>query len=104
MKKFYRIILLLLVLIFLSTFNPKEFDLTPKKNYTLFKIQNIIIKNNFLIKKSEVEEKLSNIYNKNIFSVKRTQLEEPLKEIIINSKMNMTQLLLKNIFLEKKFR
>ena len=81
MKKFYRIVLLLAVLIFLSTFNPKEFNLTSKKNYTLFKIKNIEIKNNFLIKKSDVEEKLSNIYNKNIFFVKRTQIEEPLKEI-----------------------
>ena len=32
MKKFYRIILLLIVLIFISTYNPKEFDLIPKKN------------------------------------------------------------------------
>ena len=50
MKKFYRIILLLIVLIFLSTFNPKEL-IFSKKNDSLFKIQNIEIKNNFLIKK-----------------------------------------------------
>ena len=81
MKKFYRIVLLLAVVIFLSTFNPREFNLTSKKNDTFFKIQNIEINNNFLIKKSDVEEKLSNIYNKNIFFVKRTQIEEPLKEI-----------------------
>jgi len=81
MKKFYRIILLLMVLIFLSTFNPKEFDLISKKNDPLFKIQNIEIKNNFLINKSEIEEKLSNIYKKNIFFVKRVDIEEPLKEI-----------------------
>ena len=81
MKKFYRIILLLIILIFLSTFNPKEFDLISKKNDPLFKIQNIEIKNNFLINKSEIEEKLSNIYKKNIFFVKRADIQEPLKEI-----------------------
>ena len=81
MKKFYRIILLLVVLIFLSTFNPKELGLIPKKNDDFFKIQNIEIKNNFLIKKSEVKEKLSNVYKKNIFSVKMTDIEEPLKEV-----------------------
>ena len=48
MKKFYKIILLLIALIFLSTFNPKEFNLATKKSDTLFKIENIEIKNNFL--------------------------------------------------------
>ena len=67
MKKFYRIILFLIILIFLSTFNPKERGLIPKKNDDFFKIENIEIKNNFLIKKSEVKEKLSNVYKKNIF-------------------------------------
>jgi len=81
MKKFYRIILLLVVLIFLSTFNPKELGLIPKKNDDFFKIQNIEIKNNFLIKKSEVKEKLSNVYKKNIFFVKMADIEEPLKEV-----------------------
>ncbi len=69
MKKFYRIILLLIVLIFLSTFNPKEFNLISKKSDVLFKIENIEIKNNFLIKKTKIEKKLSNIYNKNIFFI-----------------------------------
>ena len=81
MKKFYKIILLLIVLIFLSTFNPKEFNLAAKKSDTLFKIENIEIKNNFLTNKSEIEEKLSNIYKKNIFSIKKMDIEKPLKEI-----------------------
>ena len=67
MKKFYKIILLLIALIFLSTFNPKEFNLVTKKSDTLFKIENIEIKNNFLINKSEIEEKLSTIRKENIF-------------------------------------
>ena len=81
MKKFYRIFLLLTLLIFLSTFNPIEFNFKTQKNYTLFKIKNIEIENNFLIKKNEIDEKLSNIYEKNIFFLKRTDIEEPLKEI-----------------------
>jgi cell division septal protein FtsQ len=81
MKKFYRIILLLIVLIFLSTFNPKEFNLISKKSDVLFKIENIEIKNNFLINKSEIKEKLSNIRKENIFFIKRKDIEEPLKKI-----------------------
>ena len=81
MKKFYRIILLLIVLIFISTYNPKEFDLIAKKNDAFFKIKNIEIKNNFFIKQNEIEEKLSNIYKKNIFSIKKADIEKPLKEI-----------------------
>ena len=36
MKKFYKIVLLLIVLIFISTFNPKTYDVTLKKNEALF--------------------------------------------------------------------
>ena len=71
MKKFYRIILLLIVLIFISTYNPKELDLISKKNVAFFKIKNIEIKNNFLIKQKEIEEKLSDIYKKIFFLLKR---------------------------------
>lgn len=81
MKKFYKIILLLTALIFLSTFNPKEFNLAAKKSDTLFKIENIEIKNNFLTNKSEIEEKLSTILKENILFIKREDIEKPLKEI-----------------------
>ena len=81
MKKFYKIILLLIVLIFLSTFNPKEFNLAKKKSDTLFKIENIEIKNNFLTNKSEIEEKLKVILKENIFFIKREDIEKSLKEI-----------------------
>ena len=81
MKKFYKIILLLIALIFLSTFNPKEFNLAAKKSDTLFKIENIEIKNNFLTNKSEIEEKLSTIRKKNIFFIKREDIEKPLQAI-----------------------
>jgi len=81
MKKFYRIIILIIVLIFLSTFNPAELNLVSKKGDKLFKIKNIEIKNNVLINKSEIKEKLNNIYKKNIFFIKSTDIEEPLKKI-----------------------
>jgi len=81
MKKFYRIILLLLTLIFLSTFNPKEFNLIAKKKNSLFKIENIEVENNLLINKIEIEKKLINIYKKNIFFIKEKDIEEPLREI-----------------------
>ena len=81
MKKFYKIVLLLTALIFLSTFNPKEFNLAKKKGNTLFKIENIEIKNNFLTNKNEIEEKLNIIRKENIFLIKREDIEKPLKEI-----------------------
>ena len=81
MKKLYRIVLLILVLIFLSTYSPNKFDLILEKNNNFLKIQKIKIVNNFLIKSSEIKEKLSTIYNRNIFSIKKEDIEEPLKEI-----------------------
>ena len=81
MKKLYRIVLLLIVFIFLSTYNPHRLDLISEENNALFKIQNIEILNNFLVKKSEIKEKLNKIYNKNIFLIKREDIEQPLKEI-----------------------
>ena len=81
MKKFYRIILLLVAFILLSTFNPKEFNLAKKKSDTLFKIESIEIKGNFLTNKSEIEEKLSTILKENILFIKREDIEKPLKEI-----------------------
>ena len=78
MKKFYRTALLLILLIFLSTYNPMELNLIPKKNDTLFKIKKIEIKNNLLIDKSEIKKKLNNIYKKNIFFIKKRDIEEPI--------------------------
>ena len=81
MKKLYRIALLLIVFVFLSTYNTKNLDLISEKKPTFFKIQNIEIINNFLVEKNEIEAKLSAIYNKNIFLIKGSDIEEPLKEI-----------------------
>ena len=81
MKKFYRIIILIIVLIFLSTFNPIELNLVSKKGDKLFIIKNIEIKNNVLINKHEIEKKLNNIYKKNIFFIKSADIEKPLKKV-----------------------
>ena len=89
MKKLYRIVLLIIVLIFLSTYNPSGFNLILQKNNTFLKIQKIKIVNNFLIKDSEIKEKLSKIYNKNIFLIKRKDIEDPLKEISFLEKIEV---------------
>ena len=80
MKKFYRIILLLITLVFLTTYSPGNLDLEIKEKNILFKIKKIEILNNFLIPKHEIDKKLSKIYNKNIFLVKRKDIEKPLEQ------------------------
>ena len=89
MSNFYRIILLFIIFVFLSTFIPQDLNPILKTNKTLFKIQTIDIKNNFLITKSEVEEKLINIYKKNIFFLKKEDIEKPLKEISFLEKIEV---------------
>ena len=81
MKKLYRIVLLIIVLIFLSTYSPNEFNFILEKKNTFLKVQKIMIVNNFLIKNNEIKKKLDEIYNKNIFLIKRKDIEESLKEI-----------------------
>ena len=67
MKKIYRIIFLIIVLIFLSTYSPHGFNLILKKDSNFLTIKKIEIVNNSLIKTNEIREKLNKIYNKNIF-------------------------------------
>ena len=81
MKKFYKIITLLLLFAFLSTYSPNKSNLNLENDNNFFNIKKIIVKNNLLIKKNHVYEKLDKIYNKNIFLVKRKDIEEALKKI-----------------------
>ena len=81
MKKFYRIFLLLILLITLTTYNPTKLNTFPEKKNFLFKIQNLEIIENQLINKQEIMEKLTDIYGKNIFFVKINDLENSLKSI-----------------------
>ena len=81
MKKLPRVVLLLILLTFLSTYSPNEFGLISERNNAFLKIQNIEIENNFLVKTSEIKERLKKIYNKNILFVKRNDVQELLKDI-----------------------
>ena len=89
MKKFYKIALLFILLIFLSTYNPFQFEKNKKKNYELFLIKNIEIKNNFLIKKEEIEKKLKKIYNKNILFIKSHEIKRPLNQLSFLEKIEV---------------
>ena len=81
MKKFYRVFLLIIALIFLSTYNPSKFDTNSKNDNNFFKIQKIIISNNLLVDRNEVLSKLNQVYGKNIFLIKRKDIEESLQKI-----------------------
>ena len=81
MKKFYKVILLLIVFLFLSTFNPNKFISPFKDDNKFFQIKKIIVENNLLIEKENIQEKLNHVYNQNIFSIKRQDLEKSLKKV-----------------------
>ena len=81
MKKFYRIVALLIALIFLTTYSPSGLNVFSKKKNLFFKIQNIEVINNYLINKSEIIEKLAQIYEKNILFINRSDIKKSLKSI-----------------------
>ena len=58
MKKLYRIFILLLAATFLTTFNPKDSEVILYKNNNFFKIKNIKILNNSLIKTNSASNKV----------------------------------------------
>ena len=81
MKKLYRIILLLVTLIFLTTYTPNQFNVFSKKKNHFFEIQNIEIINNNIISENEITKKLFHIYGKNILFIEGSDLQKPLKSI-----------------------
>ena len=81
MKKLYRIFILLLAIILLTTFNPRESHIILNKNNDFFKIQNIKILNNLLIKADDINEKLTKIYGRNILFIKANEIKIPLESI-----------------------
>ena len=80
MKKSSKIILLFLIFTLLTTYNPNQF-FTLSKNFFFFKVQNIKIVNNNLIKTSSIEEKIAKIYGTNILFLKRNDVESLLNPI-----------------------
>ena len=89
MIKIYKIFLLFLIFIILSTFNSKELNLTSKKKFQIFEIKNIEVKNNLLIKNTEIINKLKNLYKKNIFIITNKDIVEPLKQINFLNKIEV---------------
>ena len=81
MRKIYRILLLLITLIFLSTYSPNKFKSNDEEKNLFFNIKNIIILNTSLIKEEAIKQKLRSVYNQNIFFVKKEDITEPLKGI-----------------------
>ena len=81
MKKLYKIILLLTILIFLTTYSPNEITFFNKNKIFFFKVQNIEITNNNKINKTDIINKLNHIYNKNILFISNNDISEPLKTV-----------------------
>ena len=81
MKKLYKIILLLTILIFLTTYSPNKVAFFNKNNNFFFKIQNIEITNNNKINKTDIINKLNHIYNKNILFISNNDISESLKTV-----------------------
>ena len=81
MKKLYKIILLLTILIFLTTYSPNEITFFNKNKNFFFKIQNIEITNNNKINKTDIINKLNHIYNKNILFISNNDISESLKTV-----------------------
>ena len=87
MNKLPKIILLLLVFIVLTTYNPNQFSVLPKNFF--FKIKNIEITSNVLIETKNIEEKISQIYGTNILFLKRGDVEKLLNSIEFLEKIDV---------------
>ena len=81
MIKFYRIILLILALIILSTFNPIKNNSDLENKDSIFKIKNIKITNNHLVDGEEIKKNLNSIYNKNIFFLKKEDIKQLISKV-----------------------
>ena len=89
MNKPYRIVLLLIALITLTTYSPKQSSVFFGKKNFLFEIKNIEVLNSNIINKDEILDKLNHIYGKNILFIKKSDLEDPLKSIYFLEKIEV---------------
>lgn len=92
MKKIYKIIIFFFIFIFLTTYIPREIDVS-NKNADFFQIKKIKIINNNLIKSEIIYKKINKFYNKNIFFLKKKDIEKSLNSLNF----------LKSIEVKKKF-
>ena len=89
MKKIYKIILLLLSFIFLTTYTPNKILFFKENKNFFFNIKNIEISNNKIIKKADIYEKLSKVYKKNILFISHDDIAAPLKNISFLEKIEV---------------
>jgi len=92
MKKFYRIFLLFILFIFVSTFNQIKIDFSSTTKTFFFNIKNIEVENNVLINKDKIVKNLSNILNKNIFLIREKEIKDPLKNINFLEKVKVKKI------------
>ena len=81
MKRFYKIISLFFILIFLTTYTPNTINFTETEKDFFFKIKNIEITNNYKIKKKDILSKLNHLYKKNIILIKDYDFQKPLESV-----------------------
>jgi len=89
MKNPFKTIILLITLIFLTTYSPNRFDYKKKKNVNFFSIKNIKIENNKLIKEFEIINKLYDIYGKNILLLSKYNIKKTLESIYFLEKIEV---------------
>ena len=89
MIKFYRIVLLLVTLIFLTTYSPIQIHTFSKKKNFFFEIKNIEVNNNDKINESDIVEKLNHIYGKNIIFIDSDDISTPLESISFLKKIEV---------------
>ena len=73
MKK--KIVIALILLVILSTYKPQKLFLSSK-----FKIEQIKIENNSIVKESDIKKNLAHIYDKNIFIIDTQNIQNILKK------------------------
>ena len=89
MNKFYKIFLLLVAFIFLTTYNSSENEFFSYKKKNYFEIKEINIVNNNRISKKEIKNKLQKIYGKNIFFINKRNLIESFDEVFFLEKIEV---------------
>ncbi len=81
MKSLYKILLLVTVFTFLTTYSPKKDNLEESTKKFFLNIKTIEVTNHNKIEESEIIEKLNHIIGKNIIFIKSNEIEEPLVSI-----------------------